>query len=339
MKIIITESQLEMLIFEGNKVGILIDKLGFDERAAEYLEVLAGGLSVWIGKKLVDYLGEGAKLDYSEIKDNEDKIGIIMKWIKVGLSGNFKQYQESSFVDILEMANDWYESKNAIDKEKVIIDFRDSNGFGYYWVSLGRTKCAEEGRRMIHCGDGVSGLLYSLRRTFPTKDAYKSNEPVVTAAITPEGNLRQIKGTANSDPKSEYYPYIVELFLHKNDDGRYLISDLAPRMYISIKGSSNISKLSEVRPDLFDFVQATLYRKSTEPRIFYDEEGFPIDRNLFEPNYDNLDDDGGMKFYNDYDELENEHPGVALKLLGINARDVLERTGVDIMSFPVVMKK
>lgn len=338
MKIIITESQLEMLIFEGNKVGILIDKLGFDERAAEYLEVLAGGLSVWIGKKLVDYLGDGSKLDYSDVKNNEDKIGIIMKWIKIGLSGNFKQYQESSFVEILEMANEWYESKNAIDKEKVIIDFREPNGLGYYWVSLGRTKCSEEGGRMKHCGDGVSGLLYSLRRTFPTKDAYKSNEPVVTAAITQKGKLLQMKGTLNSDPKSEYYPYIAKLFLYKNDDGRYLISDLAPRMYTSIKGSSNISKLSEVRPDLFDFVQATVYIKSTNPHIFYDEEGFPINRSLFEPTFD-PDNDDGFKEYTNYDTLENEHPGVALRLLGINARDVFERTDVSIISLQVVMKK
>jgi hypothetical protein len=332
MEIIITESQLNILIIEASKVDILIDKLGFEPKGAQYLEVLSGNLSVWLGKKLAEYLGDGAKLDYSEIKDNEDKIGIIMKWVKVGLSGNFKQYQESSFVDILEMANKWYESKNTIDKEKVIIDFRDSNGMGYYWVSLGRTKCAQEGKRMRHCGEGKSGLLYSLRRTFPTKDAYKSNEPVVTAAITTKGKLVEIKGPSNTDPKSEYYPYIAELFLHKNDDGRYFISELGPRIYVIIKISPNIKKLSEIRPDLFNSVQATLFQKSIVPGKYYDDEGFPISSGLFEPVYRSL------KTYDDYDEFENEHPGVALNLLGINARDLFERTGVEIISLNVVMK-
>jgi hypothetical protein len=51
------------------------------------------------------------------------------------------------------------------------------------------------------------------------------------------------------------------------------------------------------------------------------------------------DNDDGFKEYTNYDTLENEHPGVALRLLGINDRDVFERTDISIYSLQVVMKK
>ena len=79
-KLIITESQFNELMYtklgiltEASKLKILTDKEGLVEDQAKLLDELCGGLSVWIGKKLVYYLGEGAKLDYSEIKDNEEE--------------------------------------------------------------------------------------------------------------------------------------------------------------------------------------------------------------------------------------------------------------------------
>ena len=89
------------IIVEASKKEILIDKLGFSNENAEVLANAAGPFSVWLGNKLIN---DGA-FEYS--KEYLNKVGImnhvlskitsIMDWIRVGLNGNAKPYQNMFF--------------------------------------------------------------------------------------------------------------------------------------------------------------------------------------------------------------------------------------------------
>ena len=99
------------------------------------------------------------------------------------------------------------------EKHPIILDFRNQNGIGYYWVDLETYNSPEECERMGHCGRSSKGRLLSLRsyRLYPGTDI-KLNKSHLTAAIGDDGIMYQLKGPKNSKPKEEYHPYILPLF-------------------------------------------------------------------------------------------------------------------------------
>jgi hypothetical protein len=48
---------IEDLLLEASKVDTLVNKLGYNEKDAQEIESLCGGLSVWIGRKIFDNQG------------------------------------------------------------------------------------------------------------------------------------------------------------------------------------------------------------------------------------------------------------------------------------------
>jgi hypothetical protein len=183
------------------------------------LYATAGKLSMWIAKKIKD----------KRIKSKIEKITGIIDWIRVGLNGNIQTIKNVDFDTLVEMQETWHKSLKVKEydfeydeKNKVILDFRDNDGIGYYWVDLGTSRCTEEAERMGHCGRSGKGSLYSLRVNELKPSGKVTNKSVATAAIK-SGVVYQLKGRFNKKVESIYHEYIVKLLELKNQDGDYFI--------------------------------------------------------------------------------------------------------------------
>jgi hypothetical protein len=255
MKILINEHHYKALLNEGAKeraFDVLRNKIGVSEVLANFLIDICGGLSVIIFNKMfaefkkktdsasdrkdidyIDVINRSPNTFFSVVVGGKNNLIGIMDWIRVGLNGNFKPYQNLSFMELVAKQKEWHDSLDVgaskfdfrENPENIIIDFRDENGFGYYWVNLNKSFCDDEAERMGHCARS-SGTLYSFRQYLPVPGGkHTLNKSLLTASITSDGVLLQLKGPKNSKPEEKYYPYIVPLIEYKKDD-QYLITEI-----------------------------------------------------------------------------------------------------------------
>jgi len=261
------------LIVEASKKDILIQKIGLNERNAEFLSNLCGPLSVFMANKLFDNIIVDTprikKMSREEVIDevNSDytlqssrqSIISIMDWIRVGLNGNVRPYQNLNYKELLDQSKKWHDELEVGDstidyKEEhpVVVDFRNEKGNGYYWVDLETKDCNEESKRMGHCGRSA-GNLYSLRFTSPIENTkFTKNRSFVTASVNEDGVLLQMKGPHNKKPAEELHSYIVP----------FILNDIVGKFGSEYQSSEDFSltdlpedKIKEIydqKPDLFD---------------------------------------------------------------------------------------
>lgn len=263
------------LITEASKKDILINKLGFNEDNADYLNKLCGPLSVIIANKIIDkYRGGYSDKD---IMDHLNNVGVdriyrteitsIMDWIRVGLNGDLSAYKNLTFEGLKEKSIEWHNSLqigqgeiNYVENHPIVIDFRKEDGTGFYWVDLETNESDEECDRMGHCGrTGKGNNLFSLRETIKLPGGkYTLNRSHLTASISDEGILYQLKGPKNSKPKSEFHEYIVPLFFMIGGGGE------EHDYYINGFGSEYASNLDFKLSDLPEESIKVLYRDRPE---------------------------------------------------------------------------
>ena len=272
---------IKQVITEASKKKILTDKLGFNEDNANLLDQLCGPLSVWMAKKMMEVQQNNSRSYGNPPKQGQElidqmnsngilrmsrnKIQSIMDWIRVGLNGNVKQYQDLSFFELLGLSTQWHESLevgqgdiNYNEQNRILLDFRDEEGNGFYWADLNTKNSEEECTRMGHCGRSTYGYLYSLRQVIPLNNKYKLNKSVLTAAIGADGILYQLKGPKNSKPDSKYHQYILPLFFANDEVDEYLIQGFGTEyaseqdFKLSDLPEETIKTLYEDRPDLFE---------------------------------------------------------------------------------------
>jgi len=219
MRILISENQVNLIVENKATIDNLVKIIKLTQSDAEMLYATAGKLSMWIAKKIKD----------KRIKSKIEKITGIIDWIRVGLNGNIQTIKNVDFDTLVEMQETWHKSLKVKEydfeydeKNKVILDFRDNDGIGYYWVDLGTSRCTEEAERMGHCGRSGKGSLYSLRVNELKPSGKVTNKSVATAAIK-SGVVYQLKGRFNKKVESIYHEYIVKLLELKNQDGDYFI--------------------------------------------------------------------------------------------------------------------
>jgi hypothetical protein len=269
------------LLSEASKIKVLTNKIGLNPDVAAELDRLCGPLSVWMANKLIDNI-----LSYDQMEIGRDgavsilnKNGIgrqnlshiqgIMDFIRVGLDGNTSTVKNLTFRDLIDKSKEWHDSLKVSGGEinytephthNILIDNRDKDGFGFYWVDLNTHDSNEECRRMGHCGrTGRYNTIWSLRenKIYPGNPKYTINISHLTAAVGSNGTLYQLKGPKNSKPKDEYHNYITPLFYLQGDDG-YLIqgfgSEYASERDFKITDLPNesIVELYKNRPDLFE---------------------------------------------------------------------------------------
>jgi hypothetical protein len=257
------------LIVEASKKDILIQKIGLNERNDEFLSNLCGPLSVFIANKIIDHIGIGLTSSREEVinelnsdytlQTNRQSIISIMDWIRVGLNGNVRPYQNLNYKELLDQSKKWHDELEVGDstidyKEEhpVVVDFRNEKGNGYYWVDLETKDCNEESKRMGHCGRSA-GNLYSLRFTSPIENTkFTKNRSFVTASVNEDGVLLQMKGPHNKKPAEELHSYIVP----------FILNDIVGKFGSEYQSSEDFSltdlpedKIKEIyhqKPDLFD---------------------------------------------------------------------------------------
>lgn len=274
----------EGLILEASKKQILIQKVGWNEESADLLDRLCGPLSVFIGNKIIeqgisehgtfpDNVTQAQKhkmvldeLNYENyIRSNRQNITSIMDWIRVGLNGNLGENKNLSFRDLYLASEKWHDELevgsgdiNYVEENPVILDFRGSDGTGYYWADLETNNSSEECERMGHCGRSGAGDIYSLRQVIRLNDKYTLNKSILTAAIGKDGIVYQMKGGKNSKPEAKYHEFIYPLLFLKKGDGSYFIKgfgseyDSASDFKLTDFTDDVIRKIFAERPELFN---------------------------------------------------------------------------------------
>jgi hypothetical protein len=113
---------------------------------------------------------------------------------------------------------------------------------------------------MGHCGrTGRGNNLFSLRETIKLPGGkYTLNRSHLTASISDEGILYQLKGPKNSKPKAEFHEYIVPLFFMLGGGGE------EHDYYINGFGSEYASNLDFKLSDLPEESIKVLYRDRPE---------------------------------------------------------------------------
>ena len=278
---------IRQIITEASKKQILMDKIWFNEENADLLDKLCGPLSVWMGNKFIDFYSKRLESTLPEFDDDKDykravirnmnnnfvinshrqDITSIMDWIRVGLNGNLGENKELNLNELHRKSKQWHDSLeigqgdiNYKEQNPTILDFTDENGNGFYWADLDTKNSPEECDRMGHCGRSSYGYLYSLRQVVPINNKFKLNKSVLTAAISEDGILYQLKGVKNSKPKDEYHQYILPLFyaIGEPEPGEgYLIQSFGTEyaseqdFKLSDLPEQTIRDLYENRPELF----------------------------------------------------------------------------------------
>ena len=269
------------LLLEASKKEILVDKVGFSEKNAEQLFSIAGPLSVWLGNKFMQHMipalqakGFRPELSKKEIVDvinnnvmsfHTGHFNSIMDWIRVGLNGNLGNNKNLSYLELKDKAKEWHDSLeigdaaiNYVEKNDILLDYRDENGEGFYWVDLETNDSNEECQRMGHCGRTNSGnTLYSLRETRKLNKDYTINRSHLTAALGKEDNvIYQLKGSKNSKPKEIYHPFIIDLILNGNIKGFGYEYDSKNDFNVSDLSDLEFHQLYLQKPELFKNIRA-----------------------------------------------------------------------------------
>ena len=274
------------LILEASAKDVLVNKLKLSEKAADFFVERCGKLAVIMVNKIIK--SEKETLDTLDMNDvfsasesinktyrsYSDKLASIMDWIRVGLNGNLGEHKNDSFTTLYNKSVKWHDELGIGDGEynyneenEVILDFRDSDGIGFYWVDLDTSRCSEEQKRMGHCASTRGDTLYSLRETKRINDKFTLSKSHLTAAIdrySDGDKILQLKGQKNSKPAEKYHKYIVELLINDeiNIIGFGSEYDSASDFKISDLGDESLKVIMEKKPKLLDiFSRVEAYKK------------------------------------------------------------------------------
>jgi hypothetical protein len=268
---------LSELLVEANKRDILITKMGLSEKNADVISKICGPFSVFIANKIIDIIQKQIIKDRNRdftrqetveylnggytIQTSRTQLTTIMDWIRTGLNGNVKPYQNLTYDQLVQAAKKWHDELgvgngeiNYVEENEILLDYRDE-GIGFYWVNLNTNTSDEECDRMGHCGRTSSdNTIYSLREVKRFNEKYTINKSHLTAAIgNRDGIVYQMKGPKNSKPQEKYYPYIIDLLL-KNEDIKGFGSEYNSNDDFSL-GDLPEDKVKEIysqKPILFD---------------------------------------------------------------------------------------
>jgi len=292
---------LSELLVEANKRDVLITKLGLSEKNADVISKICGPFSVFIANKIIDIVQKQIIKDRDRdftrqetveylnsgftIQTSKTQLTTIMDWVRTGLNGNVKPYQNFTYNQLVQAAKKWHDELgvgngeiNYVEENEILLDYRDE-GIGFYWVNLNTNTSDEECDRMGHCGRTNSdNTIYSLREVKRFNEKYTINKSHLTAAIgNRDGIVYQMKGPKNSKPQEKFFPYIIDLLL-KSENIKGFGSEYNSNDDFSL-GDLPEDKIKEIysqKPILFDNRKGkrilqkigVLPNRSTEKMVF-----------------------------------------------------------------------
>lgn len=269
---------VDHIILEADKRNAIRDVFGFNDSWANEFYSLDEKLSIWIASTFLKEMVKRYPTDRIEttpIIDRLNSIGVdtsiwendykpkyryILDWIKNPRRRESIQLKTLTFGAALQMSKEWHESLegNAVmnyeEKNEIIIDYRDKNGKGFYWVNLNTEFSQEESERMGHCGRDGGCTLFSLR----SLNEFGESRSHITISYSEQNKkAHQIKGRKNSKPKEVYYKYIIDFLLNE----KYPVKKLTKPS--GLGGSDfNLSDLSE---DVLNGI----FEKNKDLKIYY----------------------------------------------------------------------
>ena len=117
------------------------------------------------------------------------------------------------------------------------------------WFDLKRPYCKEEGEAMGHCGNAASkkkdDTVLSLRESKKQKNNVILSKPHLTFILMRGAFLGEMKGRGNSKPQTKHHPYIMELLMHKKEDGKYLVKGIDVGFGYKPENNFDIEDLSD----------------------------------------------------------------------------------------------
>ena len=252
------------LILEASARDVLVNKLKLSDKAADFFVDKCGKLAIIMVNKIIEAIKNSHEVtnevaiilldkDYRPFSEN---LVSIMDWIRVGLNGNLGSHKNDDYQTLVSESKKWHDELEVgsgiynyeENEDNIVIDFRDKNGMGFYWVDLMTSRCTDEQKRMGHCASTRGDTLFSLRETRRINDKFTINKSHLTAAIEEQNegfSILQLKGQKNSKPAEKYHQYIAKLLI-------------SPTVNIVGFGSEYDSasdfKLADLNDDLFKLV-------------------------------------------------------------------------------------
>ena len=283
--------------------SILMDKIGLNEGNADYLISRSPKLAIWFGDALVNYTikdyeiaktnlenqniattKDTKKLALDRLNYNGNYINLnyanaittILDWLQHPLTPK-QNLRELKWDEALNKAIDFHDELEAMEgqvdfvepkENTIIMTFpKTQEGIEYYWVTIPKSFCSEESKRMGHCGRTQYGNnLLSLRSIKPYGKGHTINDSHVTIAYLNSHSgsyFYQVKGKRNQKPSEKYYPYIYDLIVK-------FVNDLEFDGFRQEYGSENdygykdmtdeqLKYLLKIDPQLFDNVGERLF--------------------------------------------------------------------------------
>jgi hypothetical protein len=271
------------LILEASARDVLVNKLKLSDKAADFFVDKCGKLAIIMVNKIIEAIKNSHEVtnevaiillnkDYRPFSEN---LVSIMDWIRVGLNGNLGSHKNDDYQTLVKESKKWHDELEVgsgiynyeENEDNIVIDFRDKNGMGFYWVDLMTSRCTDEQKRMGHCASTRGDTLYSLRETRRINDKFTINKSHLTAAIEEQNegfSILQLKGQKNSKPAEKYHQYIAKLLISPtvNIVGFGSEYDSASDFKISDLNDELLKIIMEKKPELLDiFSRAEAYKK------------------------------------------------------------------------------
>ena len=253
------------LILEASAKDVLVNKLKLTDKAADFFVEKCGKLAIIMANKIIERIVKNNQKTTNESAVNllskdyrifSESLVSIMDWIRVGLNGNLGSHKNDDYQTLVRESKKWHDELEVgsgiynyeEDEDSIILDFRDEDGMGFYWIDLQTSTCNDEQKRMGHCASTRGDTLFSLRETRRINDKFTINKSHLTAAIEEQSEgfkILQLKGQKNSKPAEKYHKYIAQLLIDPKID---IVG------FGSEYDSASDFKLADLNDDLFKLV-------------------------------------------------------------------------------------
>lgn len=227
------------LILEASARDVLLNKLELSRNATDFFVEKCGKLAIIMVNKIIEAIVRSQvepaisinttslaiKMLNKDYRTFSENLVSIMDWIRVGLNGDLGTHKNDDYQTLVKESKKWHnelEVGSGIynyeeNKDNIVIDFRDENGMGFYWIDLMTSRCTDEHKRMGHCASTRGDTLYSLRETRRINDKFTINKSHLTAAMEEKDDgfiILQLKGQKNSKPAEKYHQYVAKLLIN-----------------------------------------------------------------------------------------------------------------------------
>ena len=228
-----TDNISESLLLEADKRQAIKNAFGLSDDWANEFHEMSDKLSVWIAdntikkllqsgeaadgqrETLIDAMNTSGPRGYRPWQTLKTNFEYILHWIRSPRREQIN-VRDLTYAEAYGNAQEWHDNLQTRSQENfeengdVFIDYRNSNGVGYYWVHLHKNYCPEEADRMGHCARSNSGQLISFRRI----NEFGEGSSLLTVDYRPGGILGDFHRHGNKKPTARFHKQIMDFLIN-----------------------------------------------------------------------------------------------------------------------------